>query len=128
MTAGKYKRTVTMFGKNTDEDRAKLKEELEDVHHLFKSMVVHYRPELDIERVATGEHWYGTQAIELGLIDAIGSSDDYLMSAITDSDIYAIAFKGKQPLFQRIQQSMMSLGDSFADWVSDRDIRSRFDR
>ena len=64
----------------------------------------------------------------MGLIDAIGSSDDYLMSAITDSDIYAIAFKGKQPLFQRIQQSMMSLGDSFADWVSDRDIRSRFDR
>jgi serine protease SohB len=128
VTAGKYKRTVTMFGKNTDEDRAKLKEELEEVHHLFKSMVAHYRPELDIERVATGEHWYGTQAIELGLIDAIGSSDDYLMSAITDSDIYAITFKGKQPLFQRIQQSMMSLGDSVADWVSDRDVRSRFDR
>ena len=50
------------------------------------------------------------------------------MSAITDSDIYAITFKGKQPLFQRIQQSMMSLGDSVADWVSDRDVRSRFDR
>ena len=76
VTAGKYKRTVTMFGKNTDEDRAKLKEELEDVHRLFKGLVAEQRPSLDIERVSTGEHWYGTHALELGLIDEIGTSDD----------------------------------------------------
>jgi len=128
VTAGKYKRTVTMFGKNTDEDRAKLKEELEDVHHLFKNMVATYRPELDIERVATGEHWYGTQAIELGLIDELGSSDDYLMTATAASDIYAITFKGKQSLVQKLQHSLASVGDSLADWVNDRNVRSRFDR
>jgi serine protease SohB len=127
VTAGKYKRTVTMFGKNTDEDRAKLKEELEDVHHLFKNMVATYRPDLDIERVATGEHWYGTQAIELGLVDEIGSSDDYLMTAIETSDIYAVTYKGKQSLVQKLQQSLASVSNSLADWVNDRNVRSRFD-
>jgi len=63
VTAGKYKRSVTMFGKNTDEDRAKLKEELEDVHSLFKDAVTKYRPDMDIEKIATGEHWYGTRAL-----------------------------------------------------------------
>ena len=71
VTAGKYKRTVTMFGENTDADRAKLKEELEDVHTLFKAAVSKYRPNLDLDKIATGEHWYGTTALDLGLADEI---------------------------------------------------------
>ena len=78
VTAGRYKRTVTMFGKNTDDDRAKLREELEDIHQLFKAVVTTHRPALDIEAVATGEHWYGTRALELKLVDAVENSDDYL--------------------------------------------------
>jgi serine protease SohB len=128
VTAGKYKRTVTMFGKNTDEDRAKLREELDDVHHLFKSMVSNYRPNINVESIATGEHWYGSQAIELGLIDALGSSDDYLMSAIDDADLYEVKYKGKQTLLQKLQQSMAFIGNSAADWAADRNVRSRFDR
>lgn len=128
VTAGKYKRTVTMFGKNTDEDRAKLKEELEEIHHLFKSMVASYRPDMDVERIATGEHWYGTQAIEMGLVDALGSSDDYLMSAIEEADLYEVEYKGKQTLLQKIQESMAVIGSSAADWAADRNARSRFDR
>ncbi len=102
ITAGKYKRTVTMFGKNSDEDRAKLKEELEEVHHLFKDLVATQRPNLDVEAVSTGEHWYGTRALEMGLVDKLASSDDYLMSAATDADIYHVAFRGKQSLQDRI--------------------------
>ncbi len=128
VTAGKYKRTVTMFGKNTDEDRAKLKEELEEVHHLFKSMVAGYRPDMDIDSIATGEHWYGTQAIEMGLVDELGSSDDYLMSATEEADLYGVTYKGKQTLLQKIQESMAVIGSSAADWVADRNVRSRFDR
>jgi serine protease SohB len=71
ITAGKYKRSVTMFGKNTDEDRAKLKEELEDVHLLFKGAVTKYRPDMDMDKIATGEHWYGTRALEFGLDDEL---------------------------------------------------------
>src|SRR5210317_885889 len=76
ITAGEHKRTVTMFGENTDEDRAKLKEEIEDVHTLFKAAVSEYRPDLDLDSVATGEHWYGTRALEKGLADEIKTSDE----------------------------------------------------
>jgi len=126
VTAGKYKRTVTMFGKNTDEDRAKLKEELEDVHYLFKSMVAGYRPEMDIEKIATGEHWYGRQALELGLIDELGASDDYLLDAAESADIYAVTFKGRQNLVQRLQDAMNDGASVVSDWVSTRQNESRY--
>lgn len=102
VTAGKYKRTVTMFGENTDEDRAKLKDELEDVHSLFKEAVAKYRTELDLDKVATGEHWYGTRAIELGLADTLQTSDELLGDLVKERDIYLVTFKIKQPLQKRL--------------------------
>ena len=102
VTAGKYKRTVTMFGKNTDEDRAKLKSDLEDVHELFKAAVVRYRPDLDLEKVATGEHWYGTRALDLGLADELTTSDELLARRGGERDLYRVAFKIKQPLQKRL--------------------------
>jgi len=102
VTAGKYKRTVTMFGENTDEDRAKLKEELEDVHALFKEAVAKYRPDLDLEKVATGEHWYGTRALDFGLADEIRTSDELLADISTQRDLYSVAYKIKQPLQKRL--------------------------
>lgn len=108
VTAGKYKRTVTMFGKNTDEDRAKLKEELEDVHRLFKAVVSRYRPDMDLERVATGEHWLGTQALELGLIDEITTSDAWLSGALDARDIFSVKYEIKRPLQQRLSGAVDS--------------------
>jgi len=102
VTAGKYKRSVTMFGKNTDEDRAKLKEELEDVHSLFKDAVTKYRPDMDIEKIATGEHWYGTRALELGLADEIRTSDELLSELVGERDLYSVIYKIKQPLQKRL--------------------------
>jgi serine protease SohB len=106
VTAGKYKRTVTMFGENTDEDRAKLKEELEDVHTLFKTAVSKYRPNLDLDKVATGEHWYGSMALELGLADEIRTSDELLSDLSADRDLYSLSFKFKQPLQKRLMSSV----------------------
>ena len=106
VTAGKYKRTVTMFGKNTDEDRAKLKEELEDVHTLFKDAVAKYRPELDLEKIATGEHWYGTRALELGLADELLTSDEVLAARADERDLYHISYKIKQPLQKRLMANV----------------------
>jgi serine protease SohB len=106
ITAGKYKRSVTMFGKNTDEDRAKLKEELEDVHRLFKDAVGKYRPELDLEKIATGEHWYGTSALELGLADEIKTSDEVLTELASERDLYRVSYKIKQPLQKRLMSSI----------------------
>ena len=108
ITAGKYKRTVTMFGENTDEDRAKLKEELEDVHTLFKSAVAQYRPDLDLELIATGEHWYGTRALELGLADEIKTSDELLRERAQERDLYELSYKIKQPLQKRLMANIDS--------------------
>ena len=118
ITAGEYKRTVTMFGKNTDEDRAKLKDELEDVHRLFKAAVSKYRPDLDLDQVATGEHWYGTRALDLGLADEIKTSDELLADLTIDRDLYHLAYKIKQPLQKRLMGHVDSALDKFdaASW------------
>ena len=123
ITAGKYKRTVTMFGENTDEDRAKLKEELEDVHTLFKTAVNTYRPDLDLEKVATGEHWYGTRALELGLADEIGTSDELLRSLAEERDLYQVVYKIKQPL----QKRLMANVDGALEKVDTARWRRRFE-
>lgn len=123
VTAGRYKRTVTMFGKNTDADRDKLKADLEDVHELFKAAVVRYRPDLDLDKVATGEHWYGTRALELGLADQLSTSDELLAERGRERDLYRVAFRIKQPLQKRLMASVdgaMERADALA-W------RRRFD-
>ncbi len=102
ITAGKYKRTVTMFGKNTDEDRAKLKSDLEDVHELFKAVVNRYRPALDLERVATGEHWYGSRALDLGLIDELSTSDELLVESSRERDLFRVRFRLRKGLKERL--------------------------
>jgi serine protease SohB len=109
ITAGRYKRTLTLFGENTEEGRQKLKDELEDVHELFKGQIAAHRPDVDIERTATGEHWYGTQALELNLIDAIRTSDDYLLEAAAANDLYHVAFKRRRALSERILGGAESL-------------------
>ncbi len=123
ITAGKYKRNVTIFGKNTDEDRAKLKAELEDVHDLFKTAVSTYRPDLDLEKIATGEHWYGTRAIEMGLVDEIKTSDELLAGLAKDMDLYRVAYKIKQPL----QKRLMANVDGVLDRVDSLSWRRRFE-
>jgi serine protease SohB len=123
ITAGKYKRTVTMFGKNTDADRAKMKEELEDVHALFKAAVARYRPDLDLENVATGEHWYGSRALELGLADEIRTSDEVLLELMQERDLYTVSFKIKQPLQKRVMSNI----DSAIERVDALGWRRRFE-
>lgn len=105
-TAGNHKRTLTMLGENTDADRAKFRQELEETHGLFKDFVSGNRVELDIEKVATGEHWYGTQALELRLVDELQTSDDYLLEAYREQrQIYAVSYKIKAKLMERFSTS-----------------------
>jgi serine protease SohB len=101
-TAGEYKRTVTMFGENTQKAKDKFQADLEDTHVLFKQHISQYRPELKVEEVATGEIWYGTQALGKGLIDAVGTSDDYLVEACKDADVYSVRYEFKKTLQERL--------------------------
>ena len=101
-TAGEFKRTLTMFGENNDQGREKFKAELEDVHHMFKDFVQSQRPDLDIAKVATGEYWYGIKAKELGLVDEIQTSDDYILTANQDKKIFTVKYSMKKSLPERL--------------------------
>lgn len=128
ITAGKHKRTVTMFGKNTDEDRAKLKEELEDVHALFKDAIAKYRNDLDLEKVATGEYWYGTRALDLRLTDEISTSDELLGQRAMDRDLYRVEYKVKQPLQKRLMGNVDSAIEKAHEAGWRRKLESRLPR
>ncbi|NKN31639.1 protease SohB [Marichromatium bheemlicum] len=101
-TAGEHKRTLTLFGENTEEGRRKLREQLEETHALFKRFVAEYRPGLDLDRVATGEYWHGTRAVELGLVDAIQTSDDYLLAASDSHTLLGLSWRVRKPPLERL--------------------------
>ncbi len=105
LTAGEYKRTLTMFGENTDKAREKFVEELEETHELFKTFVNEHRPSLDIAKVATGEHWFGIKAKELGLIDNIQTSDDYLQQQAKDKLVISVKYSLKKGLADKISKA-----------------------
>lgn len=106
-TAGEYKRTLTMFGENTDEGRQKFKQELEETHLLFKDFVKEYRPNVDIEKVATGEHWFAAQAKDKGLVDQISTSDDFILSHLDTHKIISVSFQRKQKLSEKISKNVV---------------------
>ena len=95
-TAGEYKRTVTMFGENTDKGREKFLEDIEETHELFKDFVSSNRPALDMARVATGEVWYGSKALEVGLVDALQTSDAFVQQRLADWDVFEVKFVHKK--------------------------------
>lgn len=101
-TAGEYKRTVTMFGENTEKGRAKFVEELEDTHVLFKEFVSEHRPQVDVVKVATGEVWFGRRAIDVNLIDELKTSDEYLFAQAENADIYEVEFTYKKSLPEKL--------------------------
>lgn len=102
MTAGEYKRTVTLVGENTEKGKQKFQQELEETHLLFKEFVKKHRPQLDIEKVATGEHWFGEQAIGLNLVDSLSTSDDILLSSVQEKDVFEVKYRQKKKLAQRL--------------------------
>ncbi len=112
VTAGEFKRTLTMFGENTDKAREKFKEELEETHVLFKDFIRERRPELDLESVATGEHWFGTQAHKLGLVDEIKTSDDLIVEACEAKTVLAIHYVQKKKLADKLAGAAAKVADS----------------
>ncbi len=101
-TAGEFKRTLTIFGENNDEGRAKFQEEIEEIHTLFKDHVSGQRPEMDIERVATGEYWPGIKAKELGLVDELITSDDYILAQFPAREIFSVKYAVKKNVAEKL--------------------------
>ncbi len=111
VTAGKFKRTVSFLAQNTEEGRQKFQEQLDETHQLFKDFVKHNRASLDIDEIATGEHWQGTRAKELGLVDELMSSDDYLMKQIDNARIFGVSYERPQRLHERIASGVSTVGE-----------------
>ena len=112
-TAGEFKRTVTMFGENTEEAKTKFREEIEDIHVLFKDFIVQHRPDVDIVKVSTGESWPGTRALERKLVDELKTSDDYLLENSKHADIYEISYVSKKSLIEKIGFQFQRLVDKW---------------
>lgn len=108
-TAGEFKRTLTVFGENTAEGRKKLKEEIEEVHQIFKNLITDHRPQVDIDKVATGEHWLGQQALDLKLVDDIQTSDDYLLEKSKSAKLLEICYEVKKPMLSKLTSAAHSL-------------------
>lgn len=106
LTAGNFKRTLTVFGHNTEEGREKLQEEIEDIHQHFKQVIEQHRPQINIDEVATGEHWLGSKAFDLKLVDGLTTSDDYLLTKSKDANVYEIHFEVKKPFVSKLMSGI----------------------
>ncbi|MCG7578519.1 MULTISPECIES: protease SohB [unclassified Halomonas] len=102
LTAGKYKRTLTVLGENTEEGREKFIDDLENTHRLFKEYVSRHRPEMDIDTLATGEIWYGSEALEQKLVDSIGTSEAYLVERIANAQVYRVKLEPPKTLSRKV--------------------------
>ncbi|GAM29733.1 MAG: protease SohB [Acinetobacter calcoaceticus] len=123
-TAGQYKRTVTMFGENTPEGKAKFEEELQQTHVLFKHFVEKYRPQLNVDKVATGEHWYGEDALNLNLVDKLQTSDEYLLALLAQHDVYVINTRRKATLGEKLGLQAAQMADSLIPAVMNKVVDS----
>ncbi len=120
LTAGEFKRTLTMFGENTDKAREKFKTELEETHSLFKGFITEHRPSLNVDEVATGEHWFGNQALDLGLIDDVCTSDEYLFEAANqDRKILSVTYQQRKNIAEKLAGTSAEVADRvLLKWIS----------
>lgn len=119
LTAGEYKRTLTVFGENTDKGREKFQQDLDITHELFKGFVARYRPQLEIDQVATGEVWLGMAALDKQLVDELKTSDEYLAQRAKTADLFHLHFAEKKTLQERVGLAGSVALDRFAlNWLS----------
>ncbi|WP_213880089.1 protease SohB [Pseudomonas sp. dw_358] len=126
LTAGEYKRTLTVFGENTEKGREKFQQDLDITHRLFKSFVAHYRPQLVIDDVATGEVWLGVAAIDKQLVDELKTSDEYLAERAKTADLYHLHFAERKSLQERIGLAASSSVEQLASRAFDTLSQQRF--
>lgn len=109
LTAGEYKRTLTLFGENTEAGRRKFQSELDDLHSLFKDFVAENRPQLDTEVVGTGETWYGRRALEQQLVDELQTSDEYIVAQCAQRDVFLVKYVLRKKRLDRLMEKASML-------------------
>lgn len=126
ITAGEFKRTLTPLGEITEQGMSKFKEQIEQVHDLFKEHVIAKRPQIELRQVATGEYWYGQQALTLNLVDELGTSDEHLLKLSKDHRLFAIKHEGKKTLKEKINEGLNEQMEGLYTKVIDNLWKQRF--
>jgi len=126
VTAGEFKRTVTIFGEITEPGMAKFREQIEGTHQLFKKFVQNNRPGIDLGKVATGEHWYALEALELGLVDQIMTSDEYLLTRSQEAELFRIRYQDRKKLIDRVSEAVAESARQFVTRIWGDLERTRF--
>jgi serine protease SohB len=114
VTAGQYKRTLDPFTPNTESARVKTHQDLEVIHEHFKNHIAHHRKKVEIDKVSTGEIWLAMDAINLGLIDKLQSSDDYLLNQIDEATIIEVRDPSKK------RGWLAKMGNNITHWLSEK--------
>ena len=130
ITAGEYKRTLTMFGENTEKGRQKVTEEIQEAHDLFKDFIRDNRPALNVDEIASGETWFGTKALEKGLVDVIRTSDECIAEACKDADVFLVSYEHRKKVSEKLGSLMerameRALDSAFLNWAQRTD-KTRF--
>lgn len=123
LTAGRYKRTATMVGEMTEDRIQKVQEELDDTHAQFIEFVHAERPKVDLERAATGEHWLAARSLELGLVDRILTSDDYLIECVQRAEVIRVEMMVPEPWGRRLMRGAVSVVDAVVARLVERSTR-----
>ena len=126
LTAGEYKRTLTVFGENTEKGREKFQQDLDITHQLFKNFVAQYRPQVAIDDVATGEVWLGGAAVEKRLVDELKTSDEYLSERAKTAQLYHLHFAQRKSLQERVGLAASSSVERVVDSLWARLTQNRF--
>ena len=126
LTAGEYKRTLTLFGKNTEKGRVKLQQEIEETQILFKNFIAQNRPIVNLQEVTTGEHWFAIKAIDYRLVDKLQTSDDYLLQASNDTDIYIVNKTIKKGILQKLGYSIQAIFNATVDKIWHKQQESQY--
>ncbi|MCF5458486.1 protease SohB, partial [Pseudomonas syringae] len=126
LTAGEYKRTLTVFGENTEKGREKFQQDLDITHDLFKNFVASYRPQLSIDEVATGEVWLGMAAVDKLLVDELKTSDEYLAERARNADVFHLHYVQRKSLQERMGMAAATSADQLATKWWGRLTQQRF--
>lgn len=127
ITAGEYKRTVSIFGEITPQGLEKFKQQIQETHELFKHFVEEHRPQLKLEHIATGEYWYGAQAVGLHLVDKIQTSDDYIFQLAKEADVYKVNYQTRKRLSEKLSESLGQAAQKAVQKVYQDLVLNRFE-
>ena len=117
MTAGEYKRSVSVLGEITPAGREHFRGKLDDMHGAFKAHVARCRPSMDIARVANGDTWLASEALPLGLVDEIMTGDEWLFRARESARLVEVTTEAHKSILERLMSGMGAMARRAGDFA-----------